>query len=61
MDDTPPTPQDRQPQFSRKMMPLLILLLMGFIFVGRSWLSGPSVQQLPLQRSDRARNRLCGA
>jgi cell division protease FtsH len=29
------------------MMPLLILLLMGLIFVGRSWLSGPSVQQLP--------------
>jgi cell division protease FtsH len=47
MDDKPQTTQDRKSQFSKKLKRLLILLLMGLIFVGQSWLSRPSVQQLP--------------
>jgi cell division protease FtsH len=47
MDDTPPTPQDRQPQFSRKMRHGLFLLLFGVMFGVHYWLSRPSVQQLP--------------
>lgn len=47
MGDKPQTTQDQKSQFSRKLRPLLILLLMGIIFVGQSWLSRPSVQQLP--------------
>jgi cell division protease FtsH len=48
MDDKPQTTQDRKPWLSRKMKHLLLLLLlMGFIFVGPHGLSSPSVQQLP--------------
>jgi cell division protease FtsH len=47
MDDRRQTAQNQNAQFSRKIRPLLILLLIGLILVGRSWLSSPSVQQLP--------------
>ena len=47
MDDKPQTTPDQKPQFSRTMKPLLLLLLIGLIFMGQSWLSRPSVQQLP--------------
>lgn len=47
MDAKRQTTQNQQALFSRKMRPLLILLIICIILVGRSWLSGPSVQQLP--------------
>jgi cell division protease FtsH len=47
MDDKRQTTQDQKTPFARKKMPLLIILLIGIILMGRSWLSSPSVQQLP--------------
>ena len=47
MDDKPQTTPDQKPLFSRTMKPLLLLLLIGLIFMGQSWLFRPSVQQLP--------------
>lgn len=47
MDNEPQTTQDHKPQFSRKRMPWLFLLVIGLLFVGQRWLSSPSVQPLP--------------